>query len=230
MVNMNEKTMTPPKILEDLMALEKSADWKKAESLILNHKDEFDAGVYYFNLGIIKLKQQDFVGARIALETAKKNAFESLVLDEALNETKEALSSEAIESVDAWEKVEISLIELPIQFYISLTVVILITFLLIKKYLDSIVTKVFWILFAFIPLLFKLLFFPQMQTLVTTTDLPVYFGPSKVFEKVSELPPGIKIYTGKNVDSKWLQVLFPKNQQGWVENNETSFKFIKEEI
>lgn len=229
---MNKIENNVPQVLQELQVLEKSKDWKKAEGLLEKHKEEFDAGVYYYNLGIIKFKEKDFVSSRIALEMAQKNAFESILLDDALEEVKENLSAYAIENISPWGKVEINFIELPVQLYLSITVMILISFLLLKNKLESVVTKVFWILFAFLPLLFKLFLFPEVETIVTKADVPIYLGPSKVFEKVSELPPGIKIYVKKEEanNKKWLNVLYPKSLQGWMEYRAENLEFIHEEI
>lgn len=207
-------------ILEQLKELSEKSMWQEAQKLLEENQSLFDPGVYHFNLGFFSLKQENLLKARVEFEKSKIFAHESLVLDNALLETTNALGVTSIESYSFLERVELEFVEASAFTYLSLSFFFSILFFWFYKKITSRTVRIIWILLILTPISFKFLVYPEVKPAVLEKDHFLYFGPSFAFEKMGELPTGTKIFLEESNDSKWKRVFYPKSLRGWIENKD----------
>lgn len=207
-------------ILEQLKELSDKSLWMDAQKLIEENIEIFDPGVYHFNLGFFYLKQEKFLEARVEFEKSKLLAHESLVLDNALQETTNALGVTSIESYSFLEKVELEFVEASAFTYLSLSFFFIISFAWFYKKIISRTIRIIWLLLILTPISFKFLVYPEVKPIVLKQDHFLYFGPSFAFEKMGELPVGTKLFIEEREDLKWKRILYPKSLRGWIENKD----------
>lgn len=207
----NENTQ----ILDQLKEKFNSEDFEAAIELIKSNKDSFEPGIYEYNLAIAYMKNNQFVEARVSLEEAKSNGFYSNELESALSEVKKSLEVYRLEESQNFNDTFTNVVTtVPIDLYITISLVFFVVFGVFFKKMDRYI-KVVILILAFMPISFYGLFVKDYRSVVILEDQIVYSGPSQMFEQIQLIPKGMKLITGKTHNG-WRYILSPSSHRGWV--------------
>ena len=53
------------------------------------------------------------------------------------------------------------------------------------------------------------------QVEINSNEVTIYRGPSKIFEELQVLPPGVRFIVTKE-SNRWRYIEYPKNFRGWI--------------
>jgi hypothetical protein len=194
-------------------------DFDKSIDILEELKSKFEPGVFYYNLGTIKVKQGKLAEGRLYLEKAKVEGYSNDYVKNNISKTKELLGVVEMESPQTiGDHINFYTMNLDANIYLTFTLL----FLVIGSFLYKKISKGFkavLIILAIIPISFKLYFVDNLTKAVSLSDLDIYEGPSKVFEKTNILSKGLLVKL-INKQEGWSYVIYPDKLQGWIKTEE----------
>ncbi len=170
-----------------------------------------------YNLAYIKYKSGSLVEARYLLEKAQASGMFSQEVTEALTMVKDDLGiSYAEQDQTTLDNLMLMGKSLPNEFFPSLTLLCLIIWgvlTLKKKFVLSVFPAV-------LALVLGIFYYANLDTKVAINvdEIPVYRGPSRIFEEIQVLPQGAKFIISKEVND-WKYISYPSIYRGWVYKN-----------
>jgi tetratricopeptide (TPR) repeat protein len=203
-------------------ALYLKKDYKGAVNYLLSHKQQLNSGIFHYNLGTVYSKIGDFPAARYHLEKALKEGYINSSSLNNLTYVKTQLQVDDLStSANLPDEVMNSVLSVPAQAYLSLTLVFFLAgMLLIKsKKVTRKMTMVLLLLMALTPVLFSQLYLEKVNYAVAFKDVPLYEGPSKIFSEKGKVRAGSKIVLGEFKEG-WFYVKFPISLAGWISKDQ----------
>jgi hypothetical protein len=203
-------------ILSEFKSFYENKNYEDALTLLHENRPKFDPGVYEYNIGLIYMKQDHYVLARINFEKAKEFGFMTNELNSALNEAKSALQVTVLEdsssTSDSFNEV---LFDLPKEIFFSVSILLLIVFTMLYKRLGSLPIKLVGFIVTVFPIVFYFIVISNKSEVVLLEDHAVRRGPSTMFEEVQLVPKGMKVFINDEVEG-WNFIVHPKSHQGWI--------------
>lgn len=205
-------------ILDEFKVLFEKKDYQKAADFLHKHKDKFETGVFDYNLGLVYLKNNQFVKARVSLEKAKINGFYSNEVQAALSEVTESLDVKMLEEPTSFSDSFNSIVlQVPFDAYVFVTLFFVTISIATYKKFDKYIRLIIFVL-GLLPTVFYFQHVNQHEKIIVLEDEYVYRGPSKMFEQIQIIPKGMKLFTGKNYNG-WRYIVTPTSHQGWFTTN-----------
>lgn len=202
-------------VIQSLKTFIESQQWGKAYSLLIKNQQAFDEGVYHYNLGVVKANLNDLAGARYHLEMSKMTGFSGPEVVSGLKSIKEQLNINFLENnnsiIDIFYRTSF---DIPSDFYLFLSLILTLIVVLNLKRIDELILKVLMLFAATLPALFLLICIETKSVAITTAELSVSEGPSRIFKQVEEVPLGAKIIIGNEYNG-WKEIVYPEKLRGW---------------
>lgn len=222
MKNNNTSTVTkspqvrsPESILEELYL---KKDYKGAANYLVQNKEQFDSGIFHYNLGTVYSKAGDFPAARFHFEKAIKDGHINSSTLNNLTFIKNQLQVDDLSTSTSFpDQLMNSALAIPPAAYQSFSLLFLlcgISLLKAKKLVKKTSIALF-ILLIVTPVAFSSFYLEQVNYAVTFQDVPLYEGPSKIFSEKGKVKAGSKIILGDFKDG-WFYVKFPISLTGWI--------------
>lgn len=193
-------------------------EFDEAIGLLKANYEKFDSGVYHYNLASIYAQKQELVKSRIHYEEAMNNGYVSPELKASLRKVRESLDIvEAEKPENTLDYLHYSVIETPIQMFVTVLLLTLILIIVGMKKTSGAV-KVILSLLIMLPGIIGYIYYSKTEVVILQQDKIVRSGPSKIFEEVHVMPKGMKVLMGRSY-SDFLEVVYPSTYKGWVEKN-----------
>lgn len=206
------------------MSLESSyfaGDTQASIKKLLEMKDQFSDGVYFYNLGTLYAKKGDFSLARYHLEKSFKSGFYSPRMFHNLKYVEEHLGIQQVRDHSLYEKIIFNAIEYPPIFFLLLPLLVATTLLVVSKFVKEIKRSILWSIFLFscIPLLLVFMLNNYYNLAIVFNASPVYDAPSEIYSSRLNLLNGEKILIIRNKNG-WSEIIYPSEFSGWVKNKD----------
>lgn len=197
-------------------------DYKAAAQYLLKNKQHFDSGIFHYNLGTVYSKIGDYATARFLLEKSIKDGFINTSSLNNLNYVKEKLEVDDLSNSTSFpdQLVNISSV-IPSSLYITFSLLLFLIIVMLIK-LKKLISKWKIVLLLFLcltPVLFSQMIVKEMNLAIVLKNVPVYEGPSKIFNEKGQLKAGSKILLGEFKDG-WFYIEFPLSQVGWISKDQ----------
>jgi hypothetical protein len=211
----NTNTSDLAKSLEDAYV---KADWPNAIKMLLEHKESFQEGNYYYNLGTIYAKQGNLAAARYHLEKSIKTGGEEFKAFSNLQLIKEKLNVPELETSPLLYERAISFsMATPVALYLSLTLLLsmAVLFLIKFKKIKKIRLMILAFAVALVPYCGAKFWLSKKNFAIAFQDTPIRVGPSEIYESLGVLKAGSKVIVDSlNNDHFWIK--HPQQLSGWV--------------
>ncbi len=197
-------------------------DYKGAIQYLLDNKEQFDSGIFHYNLGTVYSKMGDHATARFHLEKAVQDGY---INSSSLNNLAFVKSQLQVDDLSTSTSLPDQLVNtasvIPPAGYFSITLLLLVIFTLMIRF-KKIQTK--WVmavvlLLAITPAIFSTVYVKDINYAVALKDVPLYEGPSKIFSEKGKVRAGSKIVLGQFKDG-WFYVEFPISLSGWISKDQ----------
>lgn len=197
-------------------------DYKGAAQYLLKNKQQFDSGIFHYNLGTVYSKMGDQATARFHLEKALQDGYINTSSLNNLNFVRSQLDVDDLTtSTSLPDQIVNYTTAIPTMGYVSITLALLVAFTLSIR-LGKIQKK--WamalaFLAAFLPLVFAMTYVKDVNHAIALKDVPVYEGPSKIFNEKGKVRAGSKIILGEFKEG-WFYIEFPVSLSGWISKDQ----------
>jgi tetratricopeptide (TPR) repeat protein len=198
------------------------SEYKKAVELLIQNKEQFSSGNFHYNLGLAHAKLSDFGLARFHFEKAINNGMKHSAAFNNLEYVKSKLQVNDISNSDRFsDRFVNTSLDFPIDAFILLTFIfLLIALLTIKiKKVTNYLKIASLVLVSLLPLFCYFIFLGNLNSAIALRDIPVYEGPSKVFQEKGSLKAGAKIIIGEFKEG-WFFIQQPQELAGWVKKDD----------
>lgn len=212
--------MSMIKLQEQMEVLYIKKDYAKVQELLLQNRDQFSDGQFYYNYGTLFLKMGKIGPARYNFEKAIDQGWVTAGLKKNYSIVYSSVSVDPMKSDNIVDRVNASFEAVPWWGILAITLItinILLVFLTRKK----LKIKQFIILVLISVFLFGGLgvYKSKLSSAIALKETPIKEGPSNIYEDVSTLPDGAKVIIERR-DSGWLLISAPKQFSGWVKAND----------
>lgn len=214
----NQKSSNAGLSNQNFESLYLQKNYKGAAQYLLANKQQFDSGIFHYNLGTVYSKLGDQAAARYHLEKAIKEGYVNSASLNNLNFVKSQLQIDDLStSVSLTDKVMNFSLNFPPQAYLSVTLIfVLLTMILIRtRKITSRMVISLALLLALVPIGYSTLYISRVNYAVALKEIPLYEGPSKIFNEKGKIRAGSKIILGEFKDG-WFFVEYPLSLAGWV--------------
>lgn len=197
-------------------------DYKGAADYLLQNKQQFDSGIFYYNLGTVYSKLGNYPAARFHLEKAIKEGYINSSSLNNLGYVKSQLQVDDLStSTNLPDQLINSALAIPSAAYTSISLLFLLCgiSLLNTKRLIRKTSIAFLILLIVTPIAFSTLYLDTINYAVVFKDVPLYEGPSKIFSEKGKVKAGSKIVLGEFKEG-WFYVKFPISLTGWISKDQ----------
>lgn len=197
-------------------------DYKGAAQYLLKNKQQFDSGTFHYNLGTVYSKMGDQATARFHLEKAIQEGYVNSSSINNLNFVKSHLQVDDLSTSTSLPDQFVNFTTMvPMAGYATLTLLLVIIFTLMIRF-QKITRK--WVmaavmLIALLPVLFSVFYVKDINHAVALKDIPLYEGPSKIFNEKGKVRAGSKIILGEFKEG-WFYVEFPVSLSGWINKDQ----------
>ncbi|MBT3584166.1 MAG: SH3 domain-containing protein [Halobacteriovoraceae bacterium] len=205
-------------ILKSLESLYLEGKYPQAKELLVKNKDQFEAGLFHFNLGTLNAKIGEFAVGRYHLEKSLKKGFYNHKLLKNLDVIKTKLELPNIHSESsAWDQSINHALDIPINFYLTATLILLVSTLLFirAKIVKSLAVKIVIVMIALIPFGFSKIYLEDVNHAILLKESSILEGPSKIYPELQKVKAGTKLIIGENIDG-WFFIKYPLAYSGWV--------------
>jgi hypothetical protein len=170
-----------------------------------------------YNLGYISHKKGELAKSIFYLEKAKSEGLFSIELDESMNKVKSDLGLIQVEaSYSQKDQIILHGQGVKVDVYYSLIIIFSLIgfgiFKLVNKYLSILV------LLPVALIIFMINTISPLTGAINLDEMPIYRGPSRIFEQVQTLTPGVKVLFSKE-NKDWKYIEYPEVFRGWVYKN-----------
>nr|BDT30230.1 tetratricopeptide repeat protein [Bacteriovorax sp. HI3] len=197
-------------------------DYKGAAQYLLKNKQQFDSGIFHYNLGTVYSKMGDQATARFHLEKAIQEGYINSSSLNNLNFVKSNLQVDDLSTSSSLPDQFVNIAtSIPVAGYVSFTLLLLIIFTLMIRF-QKITKK--WVMaavliLAVVPMLFSFIYIKDINHAIALQDIPLYEGPSKIFSEKGKVRAGSKIILGEFKEG-WFYVEFPLSLSGWINKDQ----------
>ena len=197
-------------------------DFKGAAQYLLNNKQQMKSGIFHYNLGTVYSKMGDHATARYHLEKAIQEGYVNSASLSNLAYVKGQLNVDDLStSTSLPDQLINTSINIPVQAYFSLTLFIILVALLCYRFkkMSSKITLIVVLVLSLVPSIFYATYVKNINYAVALKEVPLYEGPSKIFNEKGKIRPGSKVVLGEFKDG-WFFVEFPLSLAGWVNKDQ----------
>lgn len=197
-------------------------DYKGAAQYLLKNKQHIDSGIFHYNLGTVYAKMGDQATARFHLEKAIQDGYINSSSLNNLTFVKSQLQVDDLTTSTSFPDTLMNIATaIPPAGYFSLTLAMMVLFtLLIRiKKIQKRWVMVIVVLLAITPVLFSNFYVKNINFAVALKDVPLYEGPSKIFNEKGQIRAGSKIILGEFKEG-WFFVKFPISLSGWINKDQ----------
>lgn len=220
---MNDNNMD--EISKSLEAHYLKGEYAEAQKLLLANKDQFDLGIFHYNLGTTLMKMGNFAAGRYHLEKALKNGY---VDTKVLHNLSVAKSQLAVNDIgNSSNPLDLALsfsLDIPFSLYLSATLIFSIVALLFVRFKK--VTRWYGMTFlavlALLPILYAGIFLNRFNFALALSDTSLREGPSQIYGELSKVKAGSKFIVGEN-QGDWYYIKSPASMTGWVKKEDIAF-------
>lgn len=197
-------------------------DFKGAAQYLLDNKQQFDSGIFHYNLGTVYSKMGEHASARFHLEKAIKEGYLNNSSLNNLAFVKSQLQVDDLStSTSIPDQVINSMLSIPNAGYFSITLLLILIFMVMvrlgkiqKRWIMAFVFAV-----AILPMAFSLFYVKNINYAVALKDTPLYEGPSKIFTEKGSVRAGSKVVLGQFKEG-WFYIEFPMSLSGWISKDQ----------
>lgn len=204
------------KAFEDHLALGES---QKAKEVLEHGKTDIGLSVYWFNMGRLHAEEASWADARIAF----LKSWQIQPRSETRSNLEIVESKLLVSEVESPATIKDYLIHSTFftgtQLALTLNLILLVLGLLAYKRSRNI-KKFAFTLFLMLLLSGLSIWTRHWPWSVAEQEIPVFIGPSEIFDKVTVIPKGIKIL-GTEKDS-WIKIIYPSRFEGWIKKENIS--------
>lgn len=219
------ETVTPAKETHQESSFDElylKKDYKGAAQYLLKNKQQFESGIFHYNLGTVYSKMGDQATARFHLEKALQDGYINSSSLNNLNFVKSQLDVDDLTTSTSLPDQFVNYsTSVPMMGYVSITLALLIAFTLSirmgkiqKKWAMGIA-----FLIAFVPMVFAVTYVKDINHAIALKDIPVYEGPSKIFNEKGKVRAGSKVVLGEFKEG-WFYIEFPLSLSGWINKDQ----------
>ena len=204
--------------VDKLKTLYLEGRYDEAEQILLSKRSSYPSGVFYFNIGTLKVKKGEFGKARYGLEKALSEGYMAPQVFYNLKLVKEKIKVSDISESHLWkDRAYDNLIKVSPDYYLGATFFLLILsiFLIRIGIVRSVKKIILVVLISLGPFLFNLTYLSKIKFGVALEKTNIYEGPSKIFSKVLILEEGSKFVVGPK-NGNWYLIISPSSMTGWV--------------
>lgn len=197
-------------------------DFKGASQYLLDNKLQMNSGIFHYNLGTVYSKMGDQAAARFHLEKSIKEGYINTSSLNNLNFVKAKLGVDDLSTSTSFPDQVVNVVTaIPTSAYFSLTLVLcLILAIMIRFYkIQKKWLMVVCFLLAMSPVLFSNFYVKKINYAIALKDIPLYEGPSKIFNEKGQVRAGSKIVIGE-LKEGWFYVKFPLSLAGWINKDQ----------
>lgn len=208
--------MKTTQLLNSFKKSYETENFLEAKNLLLSNKELFESNVFFFNLGIVEFRLENYAYSKLLLNRAQVNGLESEQSKEILKTINTNLSI-----TRAQDPVTIKDHLISTTHFVGVDIIIIISSLLILvtliklKEIYGLTLKLLAIVFVSLPLVWSLNFKLRFEDFVSLTNKEVREGPSNIFTDSFNLPEGIK-YTISKRYKDWVFITYPNKYSGWI--------------
>jgi hypothetical protein len=187
------------------------------ESITYLNTVDIELPIKLYNLGFISHKKGELAQSVYYLEKAKSEGLFSKEWDESMHKVKFDLGIDLIEA--NYSKTDELLLNghsVKIEVYYSLIVIFILVGLGLFKFVNKYVSIIVLVPIVLIVLMIKTI--GPLTGAINKVEVAIYRGPSRIFEQVQTLGPGVKILFSKQ-NKDWKYIKYPEVFQGWVYKN-----------
>lgn len=210
-------------------------DWLKASQWLDSNKNILEKSVYYYNQGIVSLKLNELPLARFYFEKAIGEGMDKPEAYKNLMSVRQDLGVETVEVNSFADVVQQKLYSLVSHDFLSLLLILSMLVVCILGVLKKIKITLYGLLGIFLLMTIVTTFFlfgsksnglELNNDAIVIKQIPIYEGPSAVFEQLGVLPVGLKV-TVETTHNEWVKVLKPESFKGWVKLDKELLRSLK---
>jgi hypothetical protein len=180
----------------------------------LKSNENIDAPILNYNLGFIYFKKENYVQARTYLEKAQYGGLRTKELKSALYRVKSELGIQNLEkSYSVKDEIMMETVGHHEDVFLALIGFVLFIALGLgitgKKFFSFVSSILFLAITSFY------FFIQSYEIQINKEEIFVYLGPSKIFEQIQVISPGIKLITKKH-EGNWSYISHPEMYRGWL--------------
>ena len=206
---------------KSLESLYLKKDYTKAIDGLLKNRDEFDLGLFHYNLGTLYAKKNDLAYARYNLEMANIHGHIGTKSINNLDYVKTKLAVNDISSThNLLDQITSCSASISPNIYIFITLLsfLIIALLWLRKKLRSKALLLTLGFFAVSPLLIFNFYINNLKYAVNLKTIKSYEGPSKVYEVKRDIEAGSKFLVS-GPKNGWYFIEKPVSLSGYIEKN-----------
>jgi len=207
--------------METIEALQTFKNYYKNENYqealdFLGKNNIFSTDIQLYNLGLLNFKTQNYSKAKLLLEKAKSNGFDSPEVNKLLADSNSSLGIVEAQRSDTFkdnlihntQRVNVDLL------MVSSLIAILILVINLKR-ISALFLRITLLIVFILPLAWSVVYKLSYQSYIALEDRQVRAGPSEMFDDSFIMPSGIKYTVSKNYKS-WGYITYPDKYSGWV--------------
>ena len=221
-LSVDQKSPSKESSINEFESLYTKNDFKGAAQYLLNNKQQMKSGIFHYNLGTVYSKMGDHATARYHLEKAIQEGYVNSASLSNLAYVKGQLNVDDLStSTSLPDQIINTSINIPAQAYFSLTLIVMLIAILCYRFkkMSSKITLIIVLVLSLIPGIFYATYVKNINYAVALKEVPLYEGPSKIFNEKGKIRPGSKIVLGEFKDG-WFFVEFPLSLAGWVNKDQ----------
>ncbi|GAB4009603.1 MAG: hypothetical protein Fur0010_00510 [Bdellovibrio sp.] len=200
--------------------------YSEAINKLLENKAQFELGQFYYNLGTLQAKSGDMGAARYSFEQSLRAGFDSVMLDNNLSFVKQEVSKKgAIVEYDSISDRSLEFLSSQSLYsflFVSLAIAIFIQVVFVKLKKPIGLLQLGLLFMAFTPMFIKFYADKHFLQAVVLKNETVWTGPSKVFEKKSDIVSGTKVILSTR-NNDWYLIRSPSEMSGWINVENLAF-------
>ncbi len=206
-------------LLKSLEALYHAGKGESAVQLLLENRDQLEPGLFHYNLGTFYTQINDLGAGRYHLEKALQYEGPTTDILNNLRTVQTQLAhQELAHSTQIFDRLLASLFELPIDYAITATLILILFGIIIFKWRGI---KSFWalglyFLLSLAPVALSSYVTYQYDVAIVLKESSVLEGPSALFKEKYRLSSGLKIVVEKHEDQGWYFIRKPVHLSGWI--------------
>lgn len=195
----------------------------QALELLEQNRDEFDSGVYEYNLSINYYHLEKYVDARYYMEKAIREGMHTQKSQKILDGIKSKLE---IGELEAKEQISDYFYDYSTHFSLyqglgASLILMIIYFSLLRK-ISGLSSKSILLLGTLIPFAFSVFIKFSYAPAVLKQEVKVREGASLIFDEKTVLPAGMKVIATPK-KSPWIYIYSPSAFRGWVLSEEVRY-------
>lgn len=209
-------------LLKSLEAPYLKGEYDKVIGALLENKSRINKGLFYYNLGTLHIKKNDYAIARYHLEKALKHGMVNSKLLHNIDFVKKQLNVRELGNSPVFlDRAMGNALDLPSSLYVTASLLLgILTLILIKTGIFK-KTKVMVISFliALAPFLLSRYYLEKVDFAITLKEAVLREGPSDIYPELAKISAGTKFIVGEFTNGRFY-IKYPDFLAGWIDKND----------